>query len=37
MQKEKIVETKACKHCSNKFEITDKDLEFIKKISPKIK
>jgi hypothetical protein len=31
---EKVVETKNCKHCSAKFEITDKDLEFYEKISP---
>jgi len=27
---------KTCKKCSINFEITDKDLEFYKKISPKI-
>ncbi len=32
--KEKIVETKICKHCDSKFEITDKDLEFYEKVSP---
>ena len=32
---EKIVETKICKQCSSKFNITDKDLEFYDKISPK--
>jgi len=31
---EKIVETKNCKICSAKFDITDKDLEFYEKISP---
>ncbi len=31
---EKIVETKICQHCRSSFEITDKDLEFYKKISP---
>ena len=31
---EKVVETKICKHCSSKFEITDKDLEFYEKVSP---
>ncbi len=31
---EKIVETKVCKHCLSKFKITDKDLEFYKKVSP---
>ncbi len=36
MQKEKIVEIKNCKKCFIKFEITDKDLEFYNKISPKI-
>jgi tRNA(Ile)-lysidine synthase TilS/MesJ len=34
MNQEKIVETKSCKHCSNSFDITDKDLEFYEKISP---
>ncbi len=34
MQREKIVETKICKHCSASFDITDKDLEFYQKISP---
>ncbi len=33
-KKEKIIETKICKHCSCKFDITDKDLEFYEKISP---
>jgi hypothetical protein len=32
---EKVVETKICKKCNTKFDITDKDLEFYKKISPK--
>ena len=32
---EKIVENKQCKHCDIIFEITDKDLEFYDKISPK--
>jgi Zn ribbon nucleic-acid-binding protein len=31
---EKIIEVKECKKCSNKFNITDKDLEFFNKISP---
>jgi hypothetical protein len=31
---EKIIETKICKICSAKFDITDKDLEFYDKISP---
>ncbi|EKE26261.1 MAG: hypothetical protein ACD_4C00352G0001 [uncultured bacterium (gcode 4)] len=31
---EKIIETKTCKHCQNKFNITDKDLEFYDKVSP---
>jgi hypothetical protein len=31
---EKVVETKECKNCSIKFEITDKDLEFYEKVSP---
>ncbi|MFA5917620.1 MAG: hypothetical protein WC850_05305 [Candidatus Gracilibacteria bacterium] len=34
MQGEEIVETKICKHCSCKFEITDKDLRFYEKVSP---
>ncbi len=33
---EKIVETKNCKQCNIQFNITDKDLEFYRKISPKI-
>nr|MDD3720588.1 hypothetical protein [Candidatus Gracilibacteria bacterium] len=33
-QNEKVVETKICKHCNSKFEITDKDLEFYEKVSP---
>ena len=32
---EKIVQTKSCKKCLSDFSITDKDLEFYKKISPK--
>ena len=32
---EKIVETKHCKQCNSSFEITDKDLEFYDKVSPK--
>jgi hypothetical protein len=31
---EKVIETKVCKHCSVKFAITDKDLEFYNKVSP---
>ena len=31
----KIIEIKTCKKCSVNFNITDKDLEFYKKISPK--
>jgi hypothetical protein len=31
---EKILENKVCKKCNSSFEITDKDLEFYKKISP---
>ncbi|MFA6256057.1 MAG: hypothetical protein WC606_02630 [Candidatus Absconditabacterales bacterium] len=31
---EKIIETKACKHCGTAFDITDKDMEFYNKISP---
>jgi hypothetical protein len=34
MQEEKIIETKTCKHCEARFEITDKDLEFYEKVSP---
>jgi hypothetical protein len=34
MQEEKIIETKTCKHCEVKFEITDNDLEFYEKVSP---
>jgi hypothetical protein len=33
-KKEQVVETKTCKYCNSKFEITDKDLEFYEKISP---
>ncbi len=33
-RKEKIVERKTCRHCSGKFDITDKDLEFYEKVSP---
>ncbi len=32
---EKIIQTKTCKHCNIEFNITDKDLEFYKKVSPK--
>jgi len=32
---EKIIQTKQCKKCSAKFDITDRDLEFYKKVSPK--
>ena len=32
---EKIIETKVCKKCNSNFEITDKDLEFYDKVSPK--
>lgn len=31
---EKLVETKACRHCQVSFPITDKDLEFYDKVSP---
>ena len=31
---EKIIETKICRHCSVKFDITDKDLEFYDRVSP---
>ena len=34
MQNEKVVETKICKHCETKFEITNRDLEFYEKVSP---
>jgi len=33
--KEKIIETKVCKKCNATFEITDNDIEFYSKISPK--
>lgn len=33
---EKIIENKICKKCNTDFEITDNDLEFYNKISPKI-
>ncbi len=33
---ERIIETKQCKKCNTDFEITDEDLDFYKKISPKI-
>ena len=33
--KEKIVETKNCKQCNISFSITDKDIEFYDKVSPK--
>jgi len=31
---EKVMETKVCRHCQTRFEITDKDLEFYEKVSP---
>ena len=31
---EKIIESKSCKQCSISFDITNKDLEFYKKVSP---
>ena len=31
---EKVVETKSCRHCGVKFDITNKDLEFYEKVSP---
>ncbi|NUJ98132.1 hypothetical protein HGA92_05105 [Candidatus Gracilibacteria bacterium] len=34
LQNEKIIETNICRHCGSNFDITDKDLEFYKKISP---
>jgi hypothetical protein len=34
MLKEKIIETKFCKHCETSFDITEKDLEFYEKVSP---
>lgn len=34
-ENEKVVEVKTCPHCSASFEITDKDLEFYEKVSPK--
>ncbi|MDD5769884.1 MAG: hypothetical protein PHE25_02860 [Candidatus Gracilibacteria bacterium] len=36
-QNEKIIEIKTCKHCQSSFSITDKDLEFYEKISPKFR
>jgi hypothetical protein len=33
-QDRKVVETKTCKHCSSKFDITNEDLEFYEKVSP---
>ncbi len=33
-ENEKVVEIKQCKHCSCKFDISDKDLEFYEKVSP---
>ncbi|MDD3302342.1 MAG: hypothetical protein PHN31_02220 [Candidatus Gracilibacteria bacterium] len=33
---EMVVESKVCRHCQTKFEITDKDLEFYEKVSPSI-
>ncbi|MDD3302355.1 MAG: hypothetical protein PHN31_02285 [Candidatus Gracilibacteria bacterium] len=33
-QNEKTVETKTCKQCQSKFDVTDKDLEFYEKVSP---
>jgi hypothetical protein len=34
---EKVIETKICKHCNKNFSITEEDLNFYNKISPKIK
>jgi hypothetical protein len=34
MEQEKVVESKTCRFCSTRFDITDKDLEFYDKISP---
>lgn len=34
---EKVIETKNCVLCQSEFSITDKDLEFYKKVSPKFK
>jgi len=34
MLKEKIIETKFCRHCKTSFDITEKDLEFYEKVSP---
>ncbi len=31
---EHLVETKTCRHCGESFPITDKDMEFYKKVSP---
>jgi hypothetical protein len=33
---EKIIETKSCQKCQESFDITDKDLEFYKKLGPVI-
>ena len=33
---EKIVQTNTCKKCNKSFDITDKDLEFLELVSPKI-
>ena len=33
---EKIIQTKICKQCNTSFDITDRDLEFYDKVSPKI-
>jgi len=32
---EKIIETKTCKQCNSSFDITDRDMKFYNKISPK--
>jgi hypothetical protein len=33
---EKIIETKTCRLCSVKFDITDIDLEYLDKLAPTI-
>ena len=34
--KEKIIKTKSCKQCSDSFDITDRDIEFYRQVSPVI-
>jgi hypothetical protein len=35
LKNEKIIQTKICKKCSTSFDITDRDIKFYDKISPK--